>query len=64
MTILETCCRIIELKMMIKQNVERLKMNGEDYDNLFSETLNMMDELDFYVNQINDIDSRVSIEKY
>ncbi|NLM62889.1 MAG: hypothetical protein GX190_01060 [Mollicutes bacterium] len=64
MTILETCCRIIELKMMIKQNVERLKMHGEDYDNLFSETLNMMDELDFYVNQINDIDSRVSIEKY
>lgn len=64
MTILETCCRIIELKMMIKQNVERLKMNGEDYDNLFSETLNMMDELDFYENQINDIDSRVSIEKY
>lgn len=64
MTILETCCRILELKMMIKRNEVELKSHKENYEQLFAETVEMMEELDFYQNKINDIDNEVSIEKY
>lgn len=70
MSVLDLCFRIIELKKMINVNTNVIKMEMqqldkiENYDKIASETLDMIDELSFYENQLNEIDALVDIKRY
>lgn len=69
MTILEMCGRLIELNHIIKSNEQEMILakanNKKDlYEKLFAETVNFIDESTFYLNQLNEIESKVEIKVY
>lgn len=70
MSVLDLCFRIIELRTMINANTNIIKTEMqqldkvENYDKIASETLDMIDELSFYENQLNEIDALVDVKRY